>query len=318
MQSNIEPFSTEKVPVFSSIIDIRYLENCIANNYSLERVVCNLIHSKMHDVYLVTSCGSNFVFKIYAHGDFSTQKIFHLNETLQKLSLWRKESIQKIISTKSGSPFIIIHFPEGNRFGVMYSYVGGSEVNQKNDLHAWLYGVSMAELHSFRIQEFEVKLQNYKLDFSSIPANISSENIYRLSDIKGCIESHSSVLEKLRISIIHGDCHGGNAIISNERVYFIDFDDMRIDYSAIDLMAYKLVCLTHLGIDRFNKVMEGYLKINPDFIIDEEQEFLLLWERELDFIFRYFKRSEKLGAALINNIWIEGRIKFLKNLIGGI
>ncbi|GAB4127019.1 MAG: serine/threonine protein kinase [Sideroxydans sp.] len=139
-----------------------------------------------------------------------------------------------------------LHHFEGFRFSVFEKKGGRAPELENRDTLEWL-GRFLGRIHAvgatrvFRhrpelnIETFGVEPRDYLLANHFIPADI--EAAYRsvidqaLEGVRHCFERAGKV-QTLRL---HGDCHAGNVLWTDDGPHFVDFDDSRMGPAVQDL-----------------------------------------------------------------------------------
>lgn len=308
-----------EVGVCSSLASNYSLVTLVVDNYSISKCACELIHSKYHDVYYVNDIDNKYIFKVYSFGSMPVKRLNEVLALSDVVNSCRDNLVPRVVKTKGLDSYVSLKYPEGVRIGVLYKYVPGADISHFNKSDSYNYGVSLAHLHSISASGYDIKKRFDASDIACLIDGTSISNAVkeRMKNIVKWTQSKRNLLNGLNIGIIHGDLHGGNAVVEQGNVSFIDTDDLRVDYLARDLIALKLTCINHLGSNVYQSVLEGYSSVNGNFSLSLEQECLLLWEREIELLLGYMKRYSKLGISLINDEFVSNRLSHLSNFIKG-
>lgn len=139
-----------------------------------------------------------------------------------------------------------LHMFEGFRFSVFTKQGGRAPELDKRDTLEWMgrfigriHAVGALESYRHRpaldIHSFGVEPSAYLLAHDFIPSELIE--VYRgvvaqaLDGVRRCFERAGAV-KKLRL---HGDCHVGNVLWTDEGPHFVDFDDSRMGPAIQDL-----------------------------------------------------------------------------------
>lgn len=162
-----------------------------------------------------------------------------------------------------------LHTFEGFRFAVFPKHGGRApELEDRNTLE-WM-GRFLGRIHAIGalkpfqhrptldIASFGVKPLDFLLTNNFIPADLDAA--YRsvaeqaLACVRHCFERAGSNVRALRL---HGDCHAGNVLWTDEGPHFVDFDDSRMGPAVQDL--WMLLSGERADMARqLNDVLAGY------------------------------------------------------------
>lgn len=305
------------INLLSSIASSVSIVRVVEFFYSINVLKCELLQSKIHDVYLIHSQNSKFIFKIYGHSSQSADKIAKMSALLNLVKkIPNCYDLMPVIQSASGSEVCIdLIYPEGVRIGVLFTYIEGVEVDHKLSSHGYLYGQYLAFLHNICPPKYKQSSCLVQVDLYGLPISRESRNF--ISNKLNWLSNNLTIVNDLTVGLIHGDVHGGNAVVHDGRLSFIDPDDIRFDYTAFDLISFKLTCITHLGLNYYQSVFDAYIKYAPNFHITSDQEIFLLWMREMEVLLRYLSRYQTLGTSLVNDNLINKRISCLSRYLKG-
>jgi Ser/Thr protein kinase RdoA (MazF antagonist) len=139
-----------------------------------------------------------------------------------------------------------LHSYEGFRFGLFTKHGGRSPELEDRDTLEWL-GRFLGRIHAvgalkdfehrptLDIASFGIEPRDYLLAHGFLPRDI--EAAYRsvveqaLDGVRHCFDRAGSV-KQLRL---HGDCHAGNVLWTDDGPHFVDFDDSRMGPAVQDL-----------------------------------------------------------------------------------
>jgi len=139
-----------------------------------------------------------------------------------------------------------LHHFEGFRFSVFEKKGGRAPELEDRDTLEWL-GRFLGRIHAvgatqvfqhrpeLNIETFGIESRDYLLSNNFIPADI--EAVYRsvidqaLEGVRHCF-ARAGKVQTLRL---HGDCHAGNVLWTDDGPHFVDFDDSRMGPAVQDL-----------------------------------------------------------------------------------
>lgn len=111
----------------------------------------------------------------------------------------------------------------------------------------------------------------YKWSHSSISRFLSETPIYSL--LGRYLQTVADSLENQRGKMTHHDLHDDQAIVKENRIYLIDFEEWKLSHPMEDLSIYLYHCLrTKRPIQDFVNFMHGYSKDEPT----SESDIMLL------------------------------------------
>ncbi len=139
-----------------------------------------------------------------------------------------------------------LHHFEGFRFAVFPRHGGRAPELDDPDTLEWM-GRFMGRIHAvgalkvfehrpaLDIESFGVQPRDYLLRRGFIPPDIlaaySSVSQQALEGVRHCFARAGDV----RVIRLHGDCHGGNVLWTDDGPHFVDFDDSRMGPAMQDL-----------------------------------------------------------------------------------
>lgn len=118
--------------------------------YKLDDVSCRLLKTGINDSYLIHSGDVKYVFRVYSL-NWRTKK--DINEEIRLLNLLMENSIPVSFPIKDaqGNDIHELNAPEGNRFGVLFSFAKGEKLlNFPAGLH-FKAGEIMARMHKITL-----------------------------------------------------------------------------------------------------------------------------------------------------------------------
>lgn len=162
-----------------------------------------------------------------------------------------------------------LHTFEGFRFAVFPKHGGRAPELEDRDTLEWM-GRFLGRIHAIGalkpfqhrptldIASFGVEPLDFLLTNNFIPADLDAA--YRsvteqaLAGVRYCFERAGSNVRALRL---HGDCHAGNVLWTDDGPHFVDFDDSRMGPAVQDL--WMLLSGERADMARqLNDVLAGY------------------------------------------------------------
>jgi len=165
-----------------------------------------------------------------------------------------------------------LHSAYGYRFS-LYPRQGGHwpELNARTD-REWM-GRFIARIHaigatkefSYRpildIESFGIKTSRYLLDKQFLPPHIETAYATLVSDLLEQVTSLFSIAGDIKKIRLHGDCHPGNILWTDDGPHFVDLDDCRTGPAIQDLWML-LSGDRHEMQMQLMDIMEGYSQFN--------------------------------------------------------
>jgi Ser/Thr protein kinase RdoA (MazF antagonist) len=269
-------------PVTSSILSVKDLADTILACYDInEPYDCRFFHNGLNDTYLLNSISTKYILRIYRlHWRTISDILYELDVIRFLNSHDIKVSIP--ITRKDGKLTGTISAPEGNRYFVLFSYAPGKDIsyNTEEETESFLYGKSVAKIHK-ATDKFTTSHARFNLNFTHLLdsplKSIEPFLIHRKDDWNYLVK----LADRLRIKVsgmhletgfCHGDFHGGNAHIDeNKNITFFDFDCCGPGWRAYDIAVF-LWCsrLQNKHKTRWTPFLRGYTeerKLNePDIL----------------------------------------------------
>jgi len=175
-----------------------------------------------------------------------------------------------------------LHHFEGFRFAVFTQHGGRAPELENRETLEWM-GRFLGRIHAMgalkpflhrpqlNIDSFGIVPRDYLLTHDFIPADLlpaySSVAEQALDGIRHCFERAGEV-NNLRL---HGDCHAGNVLWTDDGPHFVDFDDSRMGPAVQDLWMLLSGERTDM-VRQMGDVLAGY----EDFCDFDERELHLV------------------------------------------
>ncbi|MDX8364693.1 phosphotransferase [Cytobacillus sp. IB215665] len=236
----------------------------------------------MNDTYVVHTADSKYVFRVYRN-DWRTTKeeiAFELDLVIHLKS--EGIPVSYPITRKDGEFINRLNAPEGNRFGVLFSFAEGEEKPIDNEKISSLFGQSVAELH-MKSEKFTTTEKRFELNLTYLIDNplkiIKNSMLHRIEDYT-FIEEISSKLKAsvqelegngLDWGICHGDLHGNTNISFKEDFSYThyDFDLCGYGWRSYDIAEFRLARQIHTKGDNkllnnlWDAFIQGYTSVRP-------------------------------------------------------
>ncbi len=274
-------------PVLTSTLSEKHLALFLQEKYTLSAAAtCRLLKTGINHVYLVTDGEQKSVFRVYS---LNWRTELEIQEEIRLLNLLKENHIPVSypIADEQDNYIQTLNAPEGDRFGLMFSYAKGEKVfNFSPDLHERI-GEIMARLHQIthNLSLDRVTYTPEKLLFDSpqhffgfLPDDEPEVEFIRYAQ-KHLLAQLKKVDEtKLRKGIVHLDIWFDNMNISDEKeVTIFDFDFCGNGWLCYDIAYYILqIHSTEADENEYllkrESFLKGYESVTP--ISDEEKRII--------------------------------------------
>jgi Ser/Thr protein kinase RdoA (MazF antagonist) len=243
-------FIMQNFPVISSILSSKHIGLLLQNEYGFRKTVtCKLLKAGINHSYLVTNGEHKFVFRLYS---FNWRSQTEILEELGLLNLLRDNNVPVSypVTDATGNYIQQLNAPEGNRFGVLFSFAEGEKLlNFPAGLH-YKIGEAMGRIHRVthnqQLQRVtytpQVLLQDsFKQMEGFLPAN-SDEMQWMASTQKYLLDELAKIdTGKLRQGAVHMDIWFDNLNITKAGdVTLFDFDFCGNGWQCLDVAYYIL------------------------------------------------------------------------------
>lgn len=254
-----------QLEVSSSILSANSLSAFIKIKYGLaEKPICRLLKAGINHTYLVSTHDAKYVFRIYSFNWRTKGEILEEIRLLISLKV-HNVSISYPIPDYTHQYIQEIIAPEGNRYGVMFSYAAGEKLQTYSVEHHYKVGVLMGEIHTIT-EGFTLKRADYT------PAFLLVESLQKIShflqkdthEFKFLADMQPYLLAKIKgakgTDIHHGAVHMDiwfdNLNITKEgEITIFDFDFCGNGLLSSDI-AYYLLQLIHLERDETERQLK--------------------------------------------------------------
>ena len=318
---------TNLFPVTHSILSVQALIDRVLPNYELEPIIeSKFFCFGLNDTFLVNTQGNRYILRVYRAGWRSPADILYELEAL--LHLHRQGVAVSIpLTRKDGNLIGMVEAPEGLRSIVLFTYAPGQELTYKADEEneSYLYGKAVARIHSAS-DTFHSSHQRFILDLDRpLQASLCAIQpllVHRPNDWEYLVTLATQLQGRIRdmppnsldIGFCHGDCHAGNAHLSDDKIItFFDFDSCGIGWRTYDLATFRWASrLDRKETERWQPFLRGYTEERQ---IDEQNIQATLYFVAI----RHFwlmglqaGNSHDWGYARMNDWYFDRGIEFLR------
>ncbi|WP_438350714.1 phosphotransferase [Paenibacillus sp. FA6] len=319
-------------PVTYSTLSDNALTEYLIKKYEITDIIKTTYYLRgMNDTYLVTASEQKYIFRVY-RGDWrkNYSEVGFEIDLLQYLSE-QGISVSLPIPDAEGELIQVIRAPEGNRFGVLFTFAEGSEKAIDDNEISNIFGRAVADIH-LKGDNFQ---SNYlrpdiNLDYLIKQSLLTIESAmqHRKEDFK-ILENAANQLEKiieeqhgLDWGICHGDLHGNTNVSFKDDLSMThyDFDLCGYGWRAYDIAEFRLAREIRLGHDNekleeiWNAFMKGYKSIRP--LSDNDLRVIPVFVgiRQLWLMGLCLKDPHINGSIDYDDDFIDEKLIYFKNL----
>lgn len=321
-------FSTtfmQQFPVSSSILSANHLSNLLIEKYALGiGTTCKLLKAGINHSYLITDGNDKYIFRIYSLNWRSQAEIL---EEIRLLDLLHANNVPVSFALKDadGNYLQSMVAPEGERFGVLFSFAKGEKLmNIPANIH-FTIGEIMAKIHQVT---HNLHLQRVNYTPEAILINSFEKLKYYLpietEEMQFMVKAQAYLLNLLqnvklnqvRQGIVHLDIWFDNMSISDSGVTLFDFDFCGNGMLCYDI-AYSILQIHSTEKDeqecktKVESFLKGYESVTP--ISEEEKRLLPALGVCLYFFYLgvQSERYENWSNLFLNEVYIKRYITVL-------
>jgi Ser/Thr protein kinase RdoA (MazF antagonist) len=309
-------------PVTSSVLSASHLGKFLSDNYTLSaNTTCRLLKTFVNDTYVVTSGSDSYIFRVYSVGWRSEKEI---SEEIRLITILREGNIgvSYAIADASGKYIQTIQAPEGNRFGVLFSFAAGEKrYNPSAETH-FRIGEIMAEIHVNTVDvalarvDYSPKtllIDSFEKFKSYLPLHSDEMEFMRSAQQHALKEFEAVKTAQIRKGAVHLDIWADNLHIEDAMtVTLFDFDFCGNGWLCYDISFYLLMLYgTETNEAEYRKKSESFLKGYESVvrISDEEKRILPVAGAALYFFYLGVQR-ERFATVFFNEEHLKRYVKF--------
>lgn len=237
-------------PVSSSILNGEALGAFLCKKYDLSPdCTCQLIKAGINHTYFVKDQSRKWIFRVYS---LNWRSRLEIAEEIRLLTALRDAQIpvSHPIPDADGEYVQTLVAPEGERFGVLFSYAEGEKLHQFSPETHYEIGAIMARLHqvaqNFKLERVtyspEVLLVNSTAQFLPFLPPDCAETDFIKSTQKYLLDYLADIqVQELRTGAVHLDIWFDNLNVSKSgEVTIFDFDFCGNGWLCLDVAYYVL------------------------------------------------------------------------------
>ncbi|SDD74370.1 Ser/Thr protein kinase RdoA involved in Cpx stress response, MazF antagonist [Dyadobacter soli] len=313
-------------PVTNSNLSPVHLGLFVQKNYFPEQQVeCRILKTGISDTYLIKTPGKRCIFRVYSFGWRTPTEIA---EELRWLQYLQENGISVSYAIPDLENTLIHSFaaPEGERFGVLFSFAEGEKVLNFDAETHFRVGKLMAEMHllakDFALQRITYTEKELLIDSLAqlghfLPAD--TEEMHYMKSVQEYLisELQNADLSQIRKGAVHLDLWFDNMNITPEGdITFFDFDFCGNGWLCMD-MAYYMLQIHSTEKDEAERelktarFLQGYESVAQ--VSDEEKRLIPILGICLYFFYLGIQsqRYDNWSNVFLNEIYLKRFINLL-------
>jgi Ser/Thr protein kinase RdoA (MazF antagonist) len=313
-------------PVTSSNLSTDHIGLFLKEKYfPTSQVSCRLLKAGISHTYLINASGEKFIFRIYT---LNWRTETEINEELRLLLHLKQNGIPVSYPIADNHDNYIQSFnaPEGDRFGVMFSYAEGEkQLNFSPEMHFQI-GTLMAKMHllteNFHLERVTYTTREILVDSLEQIGNFLAQNTDEMAFLKSTqqilLKEWAGVDEsQLRKGAVHLDIWFDNLVIHHQdQVTIFDFDFCGNGWLCLDL-AYYILQINSVEKDpeecklKVARFIEGYESITN--VSSEEKRIIPMLGVSLYFFYLGIQsqRFDNYANVFFNDVYLKRFINLL-------
>ena len=313
-------------PVSNSNLSPIHLGHFVQKQYFPEQQVeCRILKTGISDTYLIVTPGKRYIFRVYS---FQWRTWTEISEELRLLEHLRQNGVSVSYPVADlGHTFIHTFLaPEGERFGVLFSFAEGEKVLNFDPETHYRVGKLMAEMHlltkDFPLQRVTYTEKELLIDSLGqlgkfLPAD--TEEMQYMKTVQEYLvgELQNAEQAQLRKGAVHLDLWFDNMNVTTDGdITFFDFDFCGNGWLCLDMAYYMLQIHSTEKDDaerelKTEQFLKGYETITP--VSDEEKRLIPMLGICLYFFYLGIQsqRYDNWSNVFLNEIYLKRFINLL-------
>jgi Ser/Thr protein kinase RdoA (MazF antagonist) len=261
-------------PVTSSNISALHLADFLQEKYTLSKAAtCKIIKAGVNHTYLVTDDVSQYVFRLYSF-NWRTQTEIAAEIKLLQLLQENGIAVSYSIGDNNGQYIQTLAAPEGDRFGVLFSFAPGEKLHIVSEETHFETGVLVAKLHqvthNLQLDRVTYTPQVLLIDPMAELQKFLPEHTEEMQFMRSAQSALLNVLaqadkSQLRMGTVHLDIWFDNLNITHKNtITLFDFDFCGYGWLCLDV-AYYILQLHNIEryeakdyLPKVNSFLDGY------------------------------------------------------------
>lgn len=317
----------DSFPVTHSILSAKALSEAVVADYALATSTeCLLFRMGLNDTYLLKTKDTPHVLRIYRRGRRSLSEIHYELEVL--LHLQRAGiAVSAPVRRQDGTLVGTIIAPEGVRYMALSTYAPGKEptYDTADDDEAYVYGKVAAQIHT-ATETFQSQYPRVALDlehFIEIPLRSIQPLLAHRPEDWEYLQTLSETLRRqvmqiplssLEQGFCHGDFHGGNAHIQDDKTLtMFDFDCCGVGWRAYDIAVFRWGArLRKKEQEQWPAFLRGYRDERYISELDVHATPYFVALRHLWLLGLHTGNRQDWGIGWMNDAYFDDALKFLR------
>jgi len=324
---------TLDVCIVRSMVDARSIGQIVESEFPIGPIEdCSLLRRGFNDVYEVRLAnGGRRVARLSAlrsRGQANIEFELSLLEHLKANGV----AVAASYKTRSHTFAAEVPAPEGKRALVLFDYLEGDPPSDDAD-NVRSTGAELARIHVAACT-YDGPASRYTLDaghliskpLARIEALRHLDSALKADFTKAAAALADSILGPALTKVVcHGDCHGGNTLVSesadgHRRAWFFDFDDSGPGYLAYDLAVYLWGRLLQGNLSEpdekvgvmWNAFLDGYRSVADIAEPDLDAIYTFVAIRQLWLLGEYAGHATYVGTQNLPNNWFRTMFQLLE------
>jgi Ser/Thr protein kinase RdoA (MazF antagonist) len=315
-------------PATHSILSAPALLVEISSDYDIGRAhTCRLWNRGLNDTYLIKTDHHDYMLRVYRANWRSAAEIRYELDVLAHLEQ-KGIPVATPLRRNDGTFIRALNAPEGTRYMVLFRYAPGQALSYDEDVSiAVAYGSAVGRIHA-ALDDFDSPHARFRLDLNHLIdtplvsiqpllAHRAADWHYlqRLADhLRGQIASLPQ--GALAQGVCHGDFHGWNAHISDDKIItFFDFDCCGWGWRAYDIAVFRWsvkLFTTAKEQERWQHFVQGYTQEHPLNAIDQAVVPLFIGIRHIWLMGLQTGNGQDWGFGWMNDAYFDRALTFLR------
>ena len=316
---------------YSTVSGKDLLEQVVSDYEIKEPQECLFWQRGTNDTYEVRCKEARYSLRVYRHDIYPREAIEFEAAALEFLHLQGIAVAYPIArkSTPQSGEFVTeILAPEGSRFVLLSAFADGKEPDYDEPGNCHLVGESVARIHQAS-DNFNTPHKRTRLDLQGLLEDsmvvLRQYMAHRPDDLAFIEKLANDSRETVRavpedsadIGFCHGDLHGYNLHIHEDKVTHFDFEECGFGYRVFDLATFKWgTCQGEKRAKRWPEFLAGYESIRPISGPDLALIDTFVIIRHLWLVAFHLRNVEDFGYDLTSEGYFDHQCKALKRMAG--